>query len=507
MELQVSGGRIGTVQTVFDDVDERPVDCDFVLPEYLPEIAAVLKCRMRPAVQSHQISGDRVIADGTVYLQLLYLDEERRTVRSYEHTQPFSSTFTVSDLKNGDAVRLTTRVNYVNCRATGPRRVDVHGAFGVQCVVRSEGVVQAVCTAQGEGLHTRGCTLNCSVPSGNCEKTVSLNEVLELDAAADSLIRHDAAAYITECRQMTGKTIVKGDVVMTAVYVTDADAGTVVRTVGHIPFSQILDTDGAEEELSDCRVCVTQCDVRLMQDPAGEARLLSAAVKLLITMDRYRTETCDIVTDAYHTVYPLKTEWCAVESCRLSFVRADTVTLSLALPLPDGDVSDVLDLWCDALPMACTCEAGQTNAAGQLQVGMLTRDAQGTVAYYERVADYRTVLPDESERIAASVVPLECTYTVAGGQIDVRVSAVVHRTGSCLQHHKALAKVVADESAPYTVDGVLKGCCLKVCFADKGESVWEIARREHTSYEGLKAENGLSCDTLEQDMMLLIPQR
>ena len=78
MELQTTCGRVGLTQTVFDDVEERPVDGDFVLPDYLPEITAILKCRMRPVVQSHQISGDRVIADGTVYLQLLYLDEERR---------------------------------------------------------------------------------------------------------------------------------------------------------------------------------------------------------------------------------------------------------------------------------------------------------------------------------------------------------------------------------------------------------------------------------------------
>ena len=172
MEFQTTYGRVGTMETVFDKTDERPVDCDFVLPEYLPDIAAILKCRMKPMVQAHQISGDRVMVDGTVLLELLYVDEERRCVRSYEHSQPFSSVFTVKELKNSDMVNSTVRVGYVNCRATGPRRVDVHGAFTVHLCVTNAGSTEVVSAAECAGLYTRCCTTVGSVPMGNAEKTV-----------------------------------------------------------------------------------------------------------------------------------------------------------------------------------------------------------------------------------------------------------------------------------------------------------------------------------------------
>ncbi|MBO5670283.1 MAG: LysM peptidoglycan-binding domain-containing protein [Clostridia bacterium] len=70
-----------------------------------------------------------------------------------------------------------------------------------------------------------------------------------------------------------------------------------------------------------------------------------------------------------------------------------------------------------------------------------------------------------------------------------------------------ITKVTADESSPYTADGVLAGCCLKVCYASAGESVWELARREHTSPEAIKAENELTADVLECDTVLLLPLR
>ena len=98
MDLKVMNKAISTSETLFDDFDERPVDCDFVLPDYCPDIAAVLKCTMKPVVQSKQLSGDRMILDGTVMIRVMYLDEGRNCVRCCEFSQPFTSTFIVQNL-------------------------------------------------------------------------------------------------------------------------------------------------------------------------------------------------------------------------------------------------------------------------------------------------------------------------------------------------------------------------------------------------------------------------
>ena len=509
MELQTICKRIGTIATGFDGFDERPVDCDFMLPDYLPDITAVLKCMMKPVVQSHQISGDRVMADGTVYLQLLYLDEERRCVHSYEHTQPFTSTFTVKDLGSSDVIRLAARVNYVNCRATSPRRVDVHGAFSVGLTVITDGGCEVITAAEGDGLFTRGCAVSGTVISSQAEKTVSLNEVVDLGSApAESLIRNEAVAIITECRQMPEKAVVKGDIHLHTVYVTDTEAGTVCHVNNSIPFSQILDVDGlTEEQLCDCRVRVTQCDTRLMQDPGGENRLLSVALKLAVTLECYSTESYELVTDAYHTTYPLKLETEHVDVCQIQTVWSDTVTATVSAEMPDGDITEIVDLWCDPVTATVRRDETQTVLGGDVLIGMITRDGDGVLSYYERSAGYQHEWPDLCEAMHASVTPLETTYTRNGTQLELRLQLSVQCVGTCQQTQLAVTQMSVDESAPCARGDLLDGCCLKVCFAAAGESVWELARREHTSPEALKAENGLTQEILEQDTMLLIPMR
>lgn len=509
MELQTTCGRVGSTRMVFDDVEERPVDCDFVLPDYLPEITAILKCRMRPVVQSHQISGDRVIADGTVYLQLLYLDEERRCVHSYEYSQPFSSAFTVKELKNGDNVSLFTKVNYVNCRATSPRRVDVHGAFGVRLTVIAERTVESVVEAAGEGLHTRTCTIRGMVPTGCSQKSLSINEVMELgETAVGSLVRGEAVATITECRQLRGKALIKGELLVTAVCVTDVQSGTLHHRCERIPFSQIVDAEGlTEEQVCDCRAIVTACDMRPVQDPAGEMRLLSVAVKLTVTLCCYGEESYCCVNDAFHTAYPLKTETEVLCSERIAYVRSDTAAIAIDLSLPEGDIDTIVDVWCEPMTSECCGDGEQTKLCGQFLTGMITRDSSGMLTYYERPAQFETVLPDVCERETVDITPLEMTFAKNGGRLECRLQIAVHRVGKYNEEQTLVTRITADESAPYVTEGVLSGCCLKVCYASAGESVWEIARREHTSPEAIKKENGLTGDFVERNTALLIPLR
>ncbi len=507
MELRVTEGRIGTVDTVFDDVAERPVDCDFLMPDYLPEIAAILKCRMKPTVQTHQISGDRVMADGTVAVQLLYADEERRCVHCYEYTQPFTAAFTVRDIQSGDGVRLSARTNYVNCRAVAPRRVEVHGAFGVRLTVMEERGTEVIAAADGHGLCTRDSEAVCTVPTCCAEKSVTLSEVLELGAeSVSAVLRCESSVLVGDVRLMPSKAVVKGEVVLETVCVADPQSGAVQRYSHRLPFSQIVDGEGlAEDSVCDATAAVVQCEVRLLQDPAGVARLLSVSVKLALTLQCYRTETKRMVCDAFHTAYPLTLDTRRFTARRMAFVRTDVLPMSVALATPDSSITELLDMWCEPMTVDCTAEGDNTVLSGQLLVCMLVRDGEGAVAYYERPADISLTAPDSCTAVQATVVPQDITYTHNNGQIELRLQAVVHRQGWNEESYTVVTSIGVNEDAPFAEDGLLSDCSLKICFAPAGESVWELARREHTTPAVLMAENNLSGDVLASDTVLLIP--
>ena len=60
MEYVLSKKELSVGETVFEGCIEQPIDLDFSLPDYCPDIQRILKCRVYPKIYTRNISGDRL---------------------------------------------------------------------------------------------------------------------------------------------------------------------------------------------------------------------------------------------------------------------------------------------------------------------------------------------------------------------------------------------------------------------------------------------------------------
>ena len=81
MEYSLKKENSAVCETVLDAVSEQPLDLDFSLPDYCPDIERILKCRMCPSITSKSITGDRLDVDGVAVIRLYYLDSKKQAVR------------------------------------------------------------------------------------------------------------------------------------------------------------------------------------------------------------------------------------------------------------------------------------------------------------------------------------------------------------------------------------------------------------------------------------------
>ena len=75
---------------VYSGSCETPIDTEFNLPDYCPDIQKLLKCRAVPEVSSYMISGDTLTVDGVMDVRVLYLDGKGDCVRCAEFTKEFT---------------------------------------------------------------------------------------------------------------------------------------------------------------------------------------------------------------------------------------------------------------------------------------------------------------------------------------------------------------------------------------------------------------------------------
>ena len=506
MDYKVINKAIAVTENLFDGFDERPIDCDFVLPDYFPDIAAVLKCTLKPVIQSKQLSGDRLIADGTVIIQALYLDEARHCVRSCEIAKPFTSTFNVKSGIVNPSIRLSAKTEYVNCRAVSPRRLDVHGAFSVRLKMAAETGCEVVSAINGDKMFTRRNVVTYSVPALSAEKSFTISEVLELGAnqpAAEALVRGDAVPVLSDCKLMVNKAIIKGEVMLCNLYVSDVTTGSTQKTQHEIPFSQIIDIEGLDDEWqNDVRLDVVSSDIHIGSNQNGEGRLLEVNMKLLASVQCYRTGMAEIVADAYSSCCPLRLESKRLDTQHLISIRHDTSTVRETFDLPAEGVADVIDIWCDAAAMSESCENGRSLINGRLMIYMLAKDEAGIVSFYERPADFNLEYEDNCSSVSADLMTAHVDYSMASpGKVEIRAQLDVTRRCFSDDSMVAVASVLVEENAAFPSEKA----ALKIYFANSGESIWEVAKACHTSMDLVMEENALNGDVLTKDTMLLVP--
>lgn len=496
---------VAVARSVMDAREEYVLNGDFVLPEYCPDVAVVLKCVITPRIQSRQWNGGQLTLDGMAVVRVLYLDEERRCIRAAEFTQPLSCTLQGGSEPDRAPVQVTLTPEYANCRATSPRRLEVRGAFQIRACAESRGEEELAQSAAGEGLYTRCAEAVVTAPRASAEKMLTIQEGLDFDAGlpeAEQLLWGECTAAVQECKLLTGKAIVKGQCHVHSLYTDDSVNGTVYPLHYTVPFSQILDLEGAEEGmLCIASVSILSDTLRIAANLDGKNGMLEVAAKLLVQCQLYTSETVPLVLDAYRTDCPVELEHRDLVLHGLTGVRYDTAAVQRTLELPSDDLTEILDVWVQPGNPAGEIAGAQATLTGKMTVSMLVRDRDGMAAYYERPEDFRLEYPACGTTVQASCAVLGTDYSVVSGKLELRIMLAV----TCICRDRTEYRTVQTLTPQTEQAYPPETATVKIYYADPGETVWDIARHCHTSPECICRENGITQEAMAERAMLIVP--
>ena len=148
-------------KTVTEQTFEHPMEKDFVLPDYCPDIFKVLKCFVKPVITSRGINGSRLTYDGEVKIRVIYSSENSAGINCIEQSVTFSKTAELEGECINPEVTIIPTCEYVNCRVVNQRRIDIRGAVSAAVRVVCEEPMECICSAFGGGIQLKKqlCTL------------------------------------------------------------------------------------------------------------------------------------------------------------------------------------------------------------------------------------------------------------------------------------------------------------------------------------------------------------
>jgi len=505
MDLQHTTRNVGSLESVFDQKLEQPVDGDITLPEYCPDILRIIKTTMEPAVYAVQSANERATVEGAARVTVLYSAEDG-TLQSFEQSYPFSRAVDMLGLEDGAAVTAAVKTEFINGRAVSQRRIDCHGMMSIHMRARRKREDAVLTEVIGGGIQTLGDTIRVSSLEALQAATFSLNEVLEIDPDAppvDQVILRQAVVVPSEVKAIKNKLLVKGNVETRVVY-RSRGTSTPVQVLHVMPMSQIIEAPGVSEATENTlRMRVNSLEVTPKADANGAARLLEITARIGADVRGYAPVELVVVKDAYSTQGGVLPEMRRLETRRLAESFRETFLAKESFDFGAQGIERVLLLGHEVLPPEVLVKEDTLRGNGKIKFYVVFEDSDGNLAVADKELGYgfqRALKGDENVMADVEVELLSVQESVSGGQLEIRTELVAFGEVFVAESRSVVGNVVQDDG-----DAIPQRAPLTIYFASDGEPLWEIAKRYRTTMDAVRQENELASDVAQSGQMLLIP--
>ncbi len=512
MNYDVTKDNLSARELVFEGCREVPVDLDFSLPEYCPDMKKILKCKLQPNITSRNISGDRLNVEGMTKIRVIYSDAENNRIRCCENSVPFSCSVDIrSNPENAFAIT-SSRVEYVNCRAVSPRKLDIHGAFSMCSKIYVKKSLEISSGVSGNDTEQKTTKLKMNNLIGIGQQQFSLNETLELGenrSSPETILNSDVSLRISEYKNMSNKTVLKGEAVIKILYIDDLSTGHTETLEYTIPVSQIVDVPGITED-STCVVDseVIMHDEQICNENGENSNFINSEIKIVATVMAFNNKDISIVSDVYSTEYDVDVMKDSIKMEQLSEIVRDNFSHKDTVNLSDANVSKLIDAWSDTCSVNPHFEEENIVFKCKMNICILALDNENIPMYIERILEFEHSKPfdsNPSEMVCEiKMLPGAINCSLMGSNsIEIKINPELFGEIYVSKKQDMVISVMTDETSAVPKDDA----SLTVYYASAGEDIWDIARKYYTCAEMIKRENDISEDKVKNSGMLLIPMK
>lgn len=508
MEFNQEAQRLGFCETAYEAAEETSLDVDLNLPDYRPEIRRILKCFVIPNVTSVQNASGRVCADVLAEARLVYVGDDGK-IAAYGRSYPVQK-FAESNAINSDsAVSVAVNVDYADCRAVSPRRVDIKATltFSFKAVNKREENILS--SAFGAGIRLKKKEFETASLAGICERAFSLGEAFEIGedkSPCGQIIDVSARAIASETKFINNKALIKGECSVKIYYVSE-DGESVESAEHSMPISRIIEMEGANENAAGAtRLNVTSCEAIPKADSAGNMRLIDLNVRATAFMVAFEETSASLIADAYSTEYELKNSVKAVELLSVNEAFNDSFTNKVAFESIGASAGRALAARCSDMKYSFSLKDNERVVSGTYLATVLYKDSEGRPGIIQKPVDfdYPVKLEKKADRLTfygfAQIVGCSCAVT-GDNRIELKTEMIAGGLALSSRTVKYVSAIEIDEKAAERP----KANALTIYFCEKGESLWNIAKKYNSSVEAIAVENDLSGETVDSSRMILIP--
>ncbi|OQB13351.1 MAG: LysM domain protein [Firmicutes bacterium ADurb.Bin193] len=477
-------------------------EADIIVPDVKPDIAKVLQIDARAVILSKECSTDRITVEGKATLNILYVGEDN-SVKSINSAQNFTHYIDVKGAAEGMGIELESDVENVEYEVINSRKINVRTLIGLDVKAFMPRDINVLTNVMGGEFETLRKKIKPYSVVARIDDNTEIKEKLEIPAGKPSIasiLKIDARVKESELKVSTNKLIIKGTLCVTTLYLGDMDRDVIQFMEHEVPFTEIFDVPSADDGMDgQISFAVTDITYDIVEDSDGDSRILIVCVAVAVTGKVARQLEIDVIEDIYSVNTPLYVAKNTanldkmVENTRVQVTVNDVATVSDESP----EIVQVYNVIAKPYLSETRIENGKIVVEGVVDAYILYMSDDKSCPLYTHKHEMRFSHNMDGGNACDDMycdVKLDIdhiSYNIAmGREVQLRIILGISAKVICTDRIEYVTEVAAsDESAEASEK---KKCCIKIYFVQKGDKLWDIAKKYRTTMDKIMQMNDIS---------------
>lgn len=504
MECNQTQTTVAATKTLYENFLEEKCECDLIVPDYFPAAEKIIQCSAWPMISKKEVEGDRLILEGCCRFSVIYQSEDECGIKALHESVNFSESFLLKEGGENPWVQAVVRTSGNSCRLLNGRKISAKANVSIALKVKEQQQIQSLEKIDCTDVETLFEPKSVYTVLEHPVDTFKVQGELEVHSDIQDVLKTEGVVCIKDIKMMPGKAIIKGVLDLYVLFTSEEDPSRVEHTSTAIPFSQMLEIDTSDEEASmDANISIRNIRADVEGDDAGKNRVISIVATLLTEGEVFLNKQHRFLIDAYSNCYPM--EMSRQELSTEEMIERDQLAESLMFEFAlEGENAEIIQTIGAPTIRRITGKENALEIEGVLDVSLFLREGE---QYRSTDKSFPFTLKKPMKqlegqmRCEVSPCLIGTEWSVDGGTAKIKaemccmISVFVKRVSNVIQTVELDAE---NYLSPPSASSVI------VYYAEKGERLWDIARRYSTSVAAIQTVNDMNEDVIGDKKMLLI---
>ncbi len=511
MELELKKNRLDAYDVGAEYTLTQEETAETIVPDYCPDIARIIETEGKVFLHSREIHEGKAEISGTVRVTVLYTPDGEGGIRTLEFAMPFSAETDGKAMQGCEILCAASETEYLETRVLNPRKVftrcklvsKLTGYRNLPLEFSSDVEAEPAACIQKRCEQQRMTVLTHIV-----EKDFTFSDELSLSPGkegAAEILSSRVSSSVTETKVVGSKLILKG--IFTVCLLYRSAAGNCCSASGELPFSQIMEVEGASESAEILlQIQLTGTDIQVGNAADQEGRQLAVTLYFHVTALLQEEQNVTMLTDLYSTAYELNYEAAPVQITDYSNLLTKRQAVREVLEI--GVVANSIlstNVQCGSVSVTRDGEAVSLRTSADMRA--LYLDEGGVPLVTERSVDVlcQMEIPVNCT-VAAQAICLDDVQGNLGERgIEIRFTVEFKARAGVKKQQICISSADIDMEMPKNFTG-MPSLVLRAMGGD--ETLWSLAKKYSTTIAAILSANGLEKqEDVPQEKLLLIPRK